>query len=119
MNQIELMKRNKSFIFNCLHLAETFSDTRLGNHIRGQLIRSSTSITANYRAARLAQSKAAFIAKLSIVIEESDESEFWIELGMDLDILENAEVAQSLRNEAHELASIYIATRKTLLQGKN
>jgi four helix bundle protein len=118
MNQIELMKRNKSFTLKCLYLANTLPDTKLGNHLRGQLIRSSTSVTANYRAARLAQSRAAFISKLSIVIEEADESEFWIELAIDLNILEGSE-ARMLKKEAHELTSIYIATRKALLHGKN
>ena len=115
MNQIELMKRNKKFTLDCLNLAENLRDTRLGNHIRGQIIRSSTSVTANYRAARLAQSRAAFIAKLSIVIEEADESEFWIELGIESGNL-NSEKASVLKDEAHQLTSIYIATRKAMLQ---
>ncbi len=115
MNQIELMKRNKKFTLDCLNLAENLRNTRLGNHIRGQIIRSSTSVTANYRAARLAQSRAAFIAKLSIVIEEADESEFWIELGIESGNL-NSEKASVLKDEAHQLTSIYIATRKAMLQ---
>ena len=48
-------------------------NTYLGNHIKGQLIRSSTSVAANYRATCHAQSKASFIAKISIVVEEADE----------------------------------------------
>jgi four helix bundle protein len=55
----------------------------LGNHIKNQLIRCSTSVAANYRAACLAHSKAAFIHKISIVIEEADESEFWLQFIID------------------------------------
>ena len=115
MNQIELMKRNKQFAINCVRLAVTLPETKLGNHFRGQLIRCSTSVAANYRAARVAQSKAAFVAKLSIVIEEADESEFWIDLGMEFNLF-NVKAADTLKTEAYELASIYIATRKTLIR---
>jgi four helix bundle protein len=61
----------------------------------------------------LAQSKAAFIAKLSIVIEEADESEFWVDFGQELGLF-NARDARKLIKEAHELASIYIATRNSM-----
>ncbi len=117
MNAHELIERNKKFAFECVKLAETLPDTKLGNHIRGQLIRCSTSVASNYRATRLAQSKAAFIAKLSIVIEEADESEFWIDFGMEFNLF-NSETAIKLMKEAHELTSIYIATRNTMRKGK-
>ena len=61
-------------------LVEKLPNTYLGNHIRGQMIRAGTSVAANYRAARLAQSRASFISKISIVIEEADESRFWCEI---------------------------------------
>ena len=75
----ELKARTKKFAHRCVKLAVSLPDTSLGNHIKGQLIRCSTSVAANYRAANLAQSKASFVSKLSIVIEEADESEFWLE----------------------------------------
>ena len=81
-------------------------------HPKGQLIRCSTSVAANYRAARLGQSKAMFISKLSIVIEEADESEFWLEFIIDEKLLPEDSVI-SLKNEAHELASIFVTSRKT------
>jgi len=59
----------------------------LGRHIQGQLIRSSTSVAANYRAACIAHSKAGFISKLSIFIEESDENSFWLEFIIDEELL--------------------------------
>jgi four helix bundle protein len=117
MNAKELIARNKKFAVECVNLANTLPDTKLGNHIRGQLIRCSTSVAANYRATRLAQSKAAFIAKLSIVIEEADESEFWIEFGMEFNLFK-PESASKLMKEARELTSIYIATRNSIRKGR-
>ena len=113
MDANELIERNKKFAVECVKLTETLPNTNLGKHIRGQLTRCSTSVASNYRATRLAQSKAAFIAKLSIVIEEADESEFWIDFGMAFNLFD-PKTAERLMNEAHELASIYIATRNTM-----
>jgi four helix bundle protein len=85
----------------------------LGRHIRGQLIRCSTSVAANYRAAVLAQSKASFKSKLSIVLEEVDEAQFWIDFSVDEDLIDRAAV-EALISEANELKSIFFAARKTL-----
>ena len=75
-------------------------------------IRCSTSVAANYRAALMAQTKAAFISKISIVVEEADETEFWLEFIMDEKMLQRERVLH-LFNEAHELTSIFITTRRT------
>jgi four helix bundle protein len=69
MNGAELIARTKIFAVNTVKLTDSLPDTFLGKHIKGQLIRCSTSVAANYRATRLSQSRASFIAKLSIVIE--------------------------------------------------
>jgi len=79
MNSEELKKRTKEFAHRCVKLVMALPNTQLGNHLRGQLVRCSTSVASNYRAACIAQSKASFISKLSIVIEEVDESYFWLE----------------------------------------
>ena len=68
MNKNELKERTKKFAHDCVKLALTLPNTFLGNHLKGQLIRCSTSVAANYRAACLGQSKASFISKLSIII---------------------------------------------------
>ncbi len=112
MNSEELKKRTKSFAHSCVKFALSLPNNQLGNHIRGQLIRSSTSVAANYRAACNAQSKLSFISKLSIVVEESDESEFWIEFAMD-ENTGNRNEGIVLLDEAHQLSSIFIAARKT------
>jgi four helix bundle protein len=77
MDDLELKQRTKEFGHRCVKLALELPNGQLGKHISGQLIRCSTSVAANYRASCIAQSKASFISKLSIVLEESDESSFW------------------------------------------
>ena len=77
-----------------------------------QLIRSSTSLAANYRSTCLAQSKASFIAKISIVLEEADESAFWLEFIKDEKLVKN-ESLSSLVDEANELKAIFYSSRKT------
>ena len=117
MDSEELKKRTKTFAHRCIQLALALPKSTLGNHIKTQLIRCATSVAANYRAALLAQTKAAFISKISIVIEESDESEFWLEFIMDEDLMVGRSVLP-LFNEAHELTSIFIKTRKTAQRKK-
>lgn len=118
MDADELKKRSKEFAHRCVKLALALPGTVLGNHIRKQLIRCATSVAANYRATLLAQTKAAFISKISIVIEEADESEFWLEFIMDEKLMERKKVLP-LFNEAHELSSIFITTRKTAQRRKS
>ena len=79
MDKEELKARTKDFAHRCVKLCMALPSHSLGNHIRNQLIRCSTSVGANYRAACVAQSKAGFVAKLSIVVEEIDEACFWME----------------------------------------
>jgi four helix bundle protein len=112
LDQIELKRRTKEFAHRCVKLALSLPRTVLGDHIRKQLIRCATSVAANYRASLQAQSKAAFISKISIVIEEVDESEFWLEFLIDEELMKRDKVL-SLCNEAHELTSIFVATRRT------
>lgn len=76
-----------------------------------QLIRSSTSVAANYRAVCRARSKAEFFAKLCIVVEEADESLFWLEVLEEADLVK-AEELQELKNEITELLSILAKSRK-------
>jgi four helix bundle protein len=113
----QLKKRTKEFAHRCIKLTEFLPKTYLGNHIKGQLIRCSTSVAANYRATCIAQSKASFIAKISIVIEEVDESAFWLEFIIDDELL-SKEKLESLLKEAHELTAIFIASRKTASNNK-
>ena len=113
MDREELKKRTKEFAHRCVKLALALPDTALGRHIKVQLIKCSTSVGANYRAACVAQSKAGFVSKLSIVIEEADESCFWLEFIIDENLLDEKQVGPLLK-EAKELTSIFIASRKTM-----
>ncbi len=112
----ELKERTKEFAHRSVKLANALPNSTLGRHIKGQLIRCATSVASNYRAAYMAQSKASFISKLSIVIEEADESYFWTEFIMDESLLDNEQI-EPLLNEARELTAIFTTSRKTA-QGK-
>ncbi|MBW1859276.1 MAG: four helix bundle protein [Deltaproteobacteria bacterium] len=112
MNSDDLKNRAKQFAHRCVKLAAALPDTYLGNHVRGQLIRCSTSVASNYRATCLAQSKASFISKLSIVLEETDESCFWLEFLIDENLLDK-ELVEPLLQESSELMAIFASSRKT------
>jgi len=118
LNKEELKSRCKKFAHDCVKVAVSLPNTFLGNHLKGQLIRCSTSVAANYRAACLGQSKASFISKISIVVEEADESEFWLEFIIEENLLPQ-DVVVPLKKEAQELASIFISSRITASRGKD
>jgi len=80
--------------------------------VGGQVARSATSVAANYRAALRAKSRADFISKITTVLEESDESEFWLELTERAELLPPKRLAD-LHTEANELTRIFNATRTT------
>ena len=113
MTESELKTRTKQFAHRCVKLAFALPENKLGKHIQGQLIRSATSVAANYRAACIAQSRKGFAAKLSIVVEEVDESNFWLEFTVDEQLLHRKQV-DALQTESAELTSIFIASRKTV-----
>ena len=112
MDPEELRERTKRFAHRCVKLALALPNTPLGNHVRGQLIRCGTSVASNYRAACLAQSKAHFVSKISIVAEEADESAFWLEFIIEERLLDEPRVTPLL-NEANELTAIFVSGRKT------
>jgi four helix bundle protein len=112
----ELKKRTQLFAHQGVKLALQLPNTILGYNIKSQLIRCSTSVAANYRATCIAQSKKSFISKVSIVIEEVDESHFWIEFIINKNLL-SKEICNSLLKEADELTRIFISSRKTAKLG--
>ncbi len=108
----DLRDRTKQFALNVIHLCKSLPNTAECRVIRKQLLRSATSVGANYRAACHARSRKDFIAKLALVEEEADESQFWLELLNELD--EGAtEYVSQLQEEAHEIVSIIVASKKT------
>ncbi|MCL2331097.1 MAG: four helix bundle protein [Proteobacteria bacterium] len=93
-----------------IKLVDALPKTTSGKAIAGQLVRSGTSVGANYRAALRARSKPEFVSKVGVVIEESDEALFWLDLIIEAEILPECKVAH-LRKEADELLSIFCATK--------
>ena len=118
MPERDLKIRTNDFAHRCVKMASAMPNGYTAHHIRKQLIRCSTSVAANYRAACLAQSKASFIAKLSICIEESDESCFWIEFLRDENLVPENKL-NDLLSEAKQLTSILITSRKTASKKKD
>ncbi len=113
MDKYELKKRTKLFAHRCVIFASSLPKNKLGSDIEGQLMRCITSAAVNYRAVLTAHSKPAFAAKLSVVLEESDEFDFWIEFALD-EGLTTPEIAQPLMKEAKELSAIFISSRKKI-----
>ena len=93
-----------------MKLVDALPTTCSGNAIGNQLVRSGTSVGANYRATCRARSKAEFIAKIGVVEEEADECGFWLELITDGRLLPAAKTSALLR-EASELTAIMAASR--------
>jgi four helix bundle protein len=112
MKPDDLKKRTKQFALRVLKLVAALPNNLSGKTIGGQLVRSGTSVGANYRAACRARSKPEFIAKIGIVEEEADESAFWMELIIEGELLAQS-LVQSLLDEANELARIMASSRKS------
>jgi len=112
MNESEMKQRTKEFALRVLKLADALPKTRSGNAIAAQIVRSGTSVAANYRALCRAKSRADFVNKTSIVEEEADESCFWLELLVAAGLLGIRRV-QPLLREGDEITAILVASRKT------
>ena len=95
-----------------LKLVDALPRTTAGRAIGNQLVRSGTSVGANYRAACRGRSKAEFIAKIGTVTEEADESAFWLEMIMEGGLLKSEQVLP-LHSEAEELTAIFTASGRT------
>jgi four helix bundle protein len=112
MTPKEMQARTKAFAVRAIKLVDAVPRGLAPQVIGRQLIRSATSVGANYRAARRAQSRAEFAAKLSIVAEESDESLYWLELVRETELIK-PELLSAILKEANELVAIVLASRKT------
>jgi len=112
MDRDELKKRTKEFALRVMKLVRQLPKDMPGKVLANQLIRSATSVGANYRSACRGRSRAEFVAKLGIVLEESDESAHWLELIMDDGMLPRQRV-EPLCIEADELCAIFYTTIQT------
>ncbi|MFN5324755.1 MAG: four helix bundle protein [Bacteroidota bacterium] len=105
--------RTKAVGIRCIHLCSEIKESQVGKTISNQLLRSSTSIGANYRSAARAKSTADYINKLKIVEEEADETVYWLELLEECGLIERGKTYE-LRKELNEIISIIVATIKKL-----
>jgi four helix bundle protein len=112
MTERELLERTKQFALRIFKLVDALPRTIQGRAVAAQLIRSGTSVAANYRAACRARSKPEFVAKLGVVEEEADESAFWLELIIETDLLSAVKV-KPLLVEAGEIVAIMASSKKT------
>ncbi len=112
MDNRELAARTKDFAKRIIKLCQGLPNTPGARRIGDQLFRSGTSVGANYRAARRARSKAEFVAKIGIVLEEADEPLYWLELLAETDIVRPA-LLEELTKEANELVAIFVTALNT------
>jgi four helix bundle protein len=112
MKHDNLKERTKSFALRIIRLVESLPKSRTAEVVGRQLLRSGTSVAANYRSACRARSNADFIAKMGLVEEEADESIFWMEILVDAKIMEK-KLLTDLMGEADELLAIFVSSIKT------
>lgn len=104
--------RTRAFSLRVIHLTESLPSTRTSDVIGRQLLRSGTSVGANYRAAQRAKSRRDFIHKLGTVEEEADETAFWMEMLIEAKIVKHARLQQLLQ-ECNEILAIVVASART------
>ena len=112
MNKIELEKRTKEFSLILIRFLQSLPKNYLGEALGRQLLKSGTSIGANYREANRAESKADFIHKLAIAEKEASETVYWLELMTEAGIGDRKDVAKLLQ-EAREILAIFTAAGRT------
>jgi len=116
-HQAEALKnRTKQFALRIIRVIRALPHGPEGRIIGNQLLRSGMSVAANYRAVCRARSRPEFLAKLAIVIEEADESAFWLELLVDSGLVSRSKLGD-LQSEANQLVAIFNASRTTAKKG--
>lgn len=118
MNSTDLKNRTKILALSIIDLVEKMPNNISGKVISNQIVRSGTSVGANYRAVCRARSDKEFLAKLGIVIEEIDETIFWLELIESKKWITESEIKQ-LIIESNELTSIFVSSAKTIKRRLN
>jgi four helix bundle protein len=108
----DLKQRSQSLAVDIARLVDQLPKSAAGDVLGRQVLRSATSVGANYRAACRAQSRPVFLSKLAIVIEECDETQYWLELLLQLGLIRESEF-RKIHAEANELTAIFVSSRKT------
>lgn len=112
MNAEDMKKRTLAFALTIIRLVQGLPRTKEADVIGRQLLRSGTSVGANYRASCRARSQADFVAKMGIVEEEADESIYWVELLVDAGVVNSNAVAELL-DEANQITAIVVSSIRT------
>ncbi len=113
----QLRARTKQFAIRIVRLFKCLPKTDEARIIGKQVLRAGTSIAANYRAVNRARSRAEFISKLGVVVEEADETVFWLELLVETSIVQKARL-EDLLKEANEILAIFAASHWTARMGE-
>ena len=113
MEKVDLKIRTKQFAIDTIRFINELPKSKANDVISFQIIKSSTSVAANYRAALRGRSSAEFISKLNIVLEESDESQFWFEIIEETSETKDPKKLKQLLNESNELTAIFASSLKT------
>jgi four helix bundle protein len=108
----DLRKRTKDYAIRIVRLFRHLPRTTEAQVIGKQLLRSGTSVAANYRAVNRARSRAEFVSKIGIVVEEADESQFWLELLIETKVVPEEKLTELLK-ESRELTAIFTASQRT------
>jgi len=115
MDSEDLKLKTKKFALRIIKLTKALNRDNVERRIGDQVLRSGTSVASNYRAALRGKSRSDFISKLGTIIEEGDETMFWLEVIVEAGILEKRMVSD-LYKEANEIVSIVVKTRDTALK---
>jgi len=115
---LDLKERTKKFALRVMRVVRSLPPGLEGRTIGKQLLRSGTSVAANYRAVCRARSRAEFLSKLAVVVEEADETAFWLELLSDAGLIPGPRL-KDVRSEANQIVAIFNASRATAKKGSH
>lgn len=113
MEKQDLKIRTKKFAIDTIRFVNELPKSKANDVISYQIIKSSTSVAANYRASLRGRSSAEFVSKLNVVLEEADETHFWFELIKETNENINKKILDLLLNESNELTAIFVSSLKT------
>jgi len=117
MDQQEMKRRTKEYAKRIVRLCRLLPETREGRLIGNQLFRAGTSVGANYRAACRDRSKADFVSKLGVTLEEADESVYWLEIISESNLISQDKI-KSLTNEGNQIVAILVSSINTAKRSK-
>jgi four helix bundle protein len=121
MDNEEFLKRTRQFAINVFKLVDNFPKSKAGDVVAYQLLKSSSSVAANYRAVLKAKSNLDFCNKLKIVVEEADESNFWLSFIIDIDLLKQKgkQNLEALIKESDEFVAMFTKSIITINSKQN